>query len=125
MEPLRIFVTLGAPENKPPESWDPDAGRESSGSRVPVQLSFKRSYLLALPPTRSKLLDAEPSTLKRGLRLEEVKQPSGNLMNQSLNLEACWETGGGGGGRPGEASLPTVRLSEQPTDCFCPHLSKP
>lgn len=36
------------------------------------------------------------------LRLEEVKQPSENIMNQSLSLEACWETGGQGwgGGSP-------------------------
>lgn len=69
---------------------------------------MKRSRLLALSPTRLKLLGAEPSTLKMRLRLEEVKQPSENIMNQSLSLEARWETGGQGwgGGSPDYLSNP-------------------
>lgn len=77
---------------------------------------MRRSCLLALSPTRSKLLGAESSTLKRRPRLEDEKQPSESIVNQSLNLEACWETRGSAG----EASL----LTKEPTDCFCPSLPK-
>lgn len=77
---------------------------------------MRRSCLLALSPTKSKLLGAEPSTLKRRLRLEDEKQPSESMVNQSPNLEARWETRGSAG----EAGL----LTEEPTDCFCPSLPK-